>query len=350
MPSIPVYLGAFLATLFLIQILRRPAAQIGLVDVPGGRKNHDGHVPVVGGLAMFGAFAFAAVMADGPLLHHASLLAALLLLVAVGVLDDLHDLSAHSRFLAQILAAVFMTSWGGVHLDSLGDLMGAGEVQIHEWAIPFTVFCVLGVINALNMSDGLDGLGGGLAFFAFAWFAVAAAVAGKAAEAAFLGLFLSVVLGFLVFNLRTPWRSRATVFMGDAGSMMLGFALAWFAVELSQGEGRAIRPITAVWVLGLPLMDTVSLMLRRMLKGKSPFSADREHLHHIFLAAGYSVPQTVAILLAASTLLGGIGVVAGHLGVPDHLMFYAFLGLFALYCLAVAYAWKLMKLAKRIRG
>lgn len=343
-----INLVAFFSTIVFILLFRKHAERLGLVDVPGGRKNHEGAVPVIGGIAILVAFIFSSFACGQPLDSFHSFFVNLLLLTVVGTLDDLHDLSARTRFFAQIVAALLMTSWGGVFIDDLGNLFGNGTVHLHNWAIPFTVFCVLGVINAFNMIDGVDGLAGGLVFIALVLFGSTALLAGLAIHATLIFLLASAVLGFLVFNMRSPWRPKAAVFMGDAGSMMLGYALARFAVDLTDSDSRALTPITAVWILAIPLMDTVNTMVRRMLKGRSPFSADREHLHHIFLRAGYSVSRTVVMILSVSLLLGLIGLAGWHYGAPEYMMFYAFLLLFALYSFAMSHAWKVMKAIKSV--
>lgn len=343
-----INLVTFFLTIIFILLFRKHAVRLGLVDVPGGRKNHEGVVPVIGGTAITVAFIFSSLACGQPLDGFHSFFVSLLLLVVVGTLDDLHDLSARSRFFAQIAAALLMASWGGVFIDDLGNLFGNGPVYLHNWAIPFTVFCVIGVINAFNMIDGVDGLAGGLAFIALVLFGCAAMLAGLTIHSTLIFLLASAVLGFLMFNMRSPWRSTAAVFLGDAGSMMLGFAMVWFAVDLTDSDSEALTPITVVWIIAVPLMDTVNTMLRRTLKGRSPFSADHEHLHHIFLRAGYSVSSTVVMILLVSLLLGLIGLAGWHYGVPEYMMLYAFLLLFALYSLAMRHAWKVMKAIKNV--
>lgn len=343
------YVIACFSTVVLILSFKRLAVHVGLVDSPGGRKQHAGEIPLVGGPAMYLAFAFGALILVPYLFPYRSLFAALGVLVIVGVLDDMHDLTPAQKFLAQVFAAILMTSWSGMYVSQLGDLFGLGPVLLRDWAIPFTVVCALGVINALNMVDGMDGLAGGLAFVAFLWFGIAALVVGLNIPAQLAFLFASVLAGFLIFNMRHPWRERASIFMGNSGSMMLGLALTWFSVELSQGPRRSgLPPIVAVWILALPLFDMGSIMLRRIIRGRSPFSADREHLHHILLArSGYSEGRVVWILLSAAMLLGAIGFTAWHLRVPDYILLYTFIALFGLYYYAVYHPGKLMGFIKR---
>lgn len=331
-------------TILMVVWLRAQAPRFGLVDEPGGRKQHHGTVPLVGGLAMFAGvvvFALGGEWSHGQMV----LLAALTLLVLKGYLDDRYDLRATMRFLVQAIAVLMMIYWGGIRLDNLGNLFGAGDVILGSWAVPMTIFGVLGVINALNMIDGVDGLAGGLAFVSLLVFAGFAMAGGFLGETLLLPLLVAVT-GFMLFNVRTPWRPQASVFMGEAGSVLLGFSLAWTAVDFASVR-QAFTPITAVWILAIPLMDTIALMLRRMLKGLSPFSPDREHLHHILQHAGFSQCQTVAIVWLLSSLFAAIGVAGWWLDVPEYVMFYGFAAVFVLYLYGVMHAWKLMKLIRK---
>lgn len=332
-------------TASLILLLRKHAHALGLVDAPGGRKQHHGVVPLVGGLAMFGGLLAVAVLA-GMSSVNVPLLAALALLVGKGYLDDRFDLRPALRFSIQALAALIMVFWGEVRLDNLGNLFGFGDVILGRWSVPMTVFAVLGVINAINMIDGADGLAGGLALVALLSFCGFAMAGGFLQDTLLLPLVFAVA-GFMLFNMRTPWRKHASVFMGEAGSVLLGLALVWYAVEFANSR-QVFTPITAVWILAVPLMDTIALMLRRVLKGRSPFAADNEHLHHILQRAGFSTCQTVKIVWGVAIVLAGIGIAGWWLGVPEYVMFYAFMALFALYLYGVMHAWKLMKVVKKV--
>lgn len=321
---------AFGVSALATRALARAAIRIGLVDRPGGRKQHEGEIPVTGGLAMYAGFAAAALtsgLATGPWL---ALVAALGLLVAGGAADDMHDVTPRAKFWVQLAAALLMTSWAGVQVAGLGDLLGLGQVTLYQWAIPFSVVCALGVINAVNMVDGLDGAAGGVALVAALWLAYAAALQGLGAQTALLAVLAAAIAGFLAWNLRLPGRRQAAVFMGDAGSMMLGLALTWFAIDLTQGERRTMPAIAPAWVLAVPLIDMGRVMFVRLLRRTSLFDPDREHLHHLLMARGWSAGATSGILISASILAGAIGIGAWRAGVPDWVMFYAFLALGAL--------------------
>jgi UDP-GlcNAc:undecaprenyl-phosphate GlcNAc-1-phosphate transferase len=208
--------------------------------------------------------------------------------------------------------------------------------------VPLTVFAVVGVVNSINMMDGLDGLGGSIALVAFAWYAAVAALSGLVTQFMVAVIFCGAIAGFLVFNLRFPWQKQARVFLGDAGSLMIGFALGWFAIDLTQGAGRTMPPIAALWILVLPLADCVSLMTRRLSARRSPFVADSHHIHHYLLARGYTHGQTLGILAGLSVLFGSVGFFGWRLGVPEPLLFWPFfLGFFA-YHFWIRRAWRVI--------
>lgn len=345
------YFIAFVIAATLIPALTPIALRVGLVDRPGGRKRHEVPVPLIGGPVMYAAFMFSALLLMESLYVYRPLFAAMGLLVLVGVLDDTRDLSPQKKFLAQVAAALFVTSWAGLYVMQLGNLFGPGLLELRNWGIPFTVVCVLGTINAVNMSDGIDGLAGGLTLVALIFFGAAAWQLGLEAPCKLIVLMAMSVLGFLLFNLRLPWQSRARVFMGDSGSMMLGLLLTWFAVELTQAP-RDVRlePMAAVWFIAVPLLDMGFVIVRRLLKGLSPFHADRAHLHHILLAAGYSPGQVTWLLIVFAVACGLFGWFCWKAGIPGYVMFYAFVGVFVAAVMLGRRAWKLMRLLRRLRG
>jgi UDP-GlcNAc:undecaprenyl-phosphate GlcNAc-1-phosphate transferase len=294
---------------------------------------------------MFVAFSLAVLLLDVPLSSYRMLFAGALILVVVGVLDDLHELPQGQRFAAQILAALLMAAGGGVVLEDLGHLVSSGWVlSLGVLALPVTVFATVGVINAVNMSDGLDGLAASLALVTLCALGVLA-WRGDAYHGVGVLLLLSLVLlPFLALNLRRS--GRALVFMGDAGSMFLGFVLAWFLIEFSQGEQRLMAPVTALWIFALPLIDTVAMMARRVMLGRSPFLADREHFHHLLLAAGLGEKQTLALMLLLAIAAAGVGLAGEFLAVPEPWMFIGFAALFGVHFWTVMRAWQSKRLLR----
>lgn len=347
------FLAVCSATLLTITVLRPLALAIGLVDVPDERKAHRGSIPLVGGIAIF------TVVACGYLVPAAmgtfsidnrvvSFFAGGLLLVVVGAIDDYHELSSEVRFAAQTAAALVMIFGGGVVLEDVGAILPDGEIMpLGLLAVPFTVFATLGVINALNMSDGLDGLSSSLALISMMGLMIAVSRGGNPVDAVMLILLAGSVFGFWLLNYRLPGRERAAVFMGDAGSMFLGYALTWFAIRSSQGPDRVITPSATLWFLMVPIFDTVSMMLRRLIRGRSPFSADREHLHHIFLLAGFSVNDTVKMMAAAALIGAGIGLTTMDLALPEIWVSGSFFVVGLLYFWMVMRSWKLLRFLDR---
>ena len=330
-------LGFLLAlgiTAAAIPMLARFAGGWGLLAHPGPRKSHAGPIPAIGGLAMGGAF-LAAYALTGLAASLSPLLAGAVAITLVGgVLDDLHELRSLPKFGFQIAAAALLAIGGDALLTHLGNLMSPQLFTLGRWAIPLTVFALVGVMNAINLADGLDGLAGGLALAACVNFGIAASLGGHAPEFGAICIAAGAAAGFLYFNLRSPWRSQAAVFMGDTGSLLLGLLLGWFAVRLAMAERPALAPITAMWILALPIGDTVALLLRRALRGGNPFHADRRHLHHILLALGLSPGRTVAVLVAVSFALGAAGLAAEALQVPQYAMFYAYMATLVAYGIA----------------
>ena len=321
-----------------VLLLARFAPALGLLDEPGGRKAHDRIVPLVGGIAIFCSLIVTAV-ALGFASSIGYFLFALALIIAVGCWDDVAEISPRLKFAIQIAASALMIWGAGVQLNSVGDLLGWRPIGLSIFAIPLTVFAVVGVVNAVNMMDGMDGLGGSVALTAFAWYALVAAESGLTTQFATAVIFCGAIVGFLVFNLRFPWQPRARVFLGDAGSLMIGFALGWFAIDLTQGQGRTFPPIAALWVLLLPLADCVSLMSRRVRAGKSPFVGDAHHIHHYLLRRGFSPTQTVAILVGLSALFGAVGFIGWKLRVPEAWLFWPFFFGFFGYHFWIKHAW-----------
>lgn len=347
-----IYLTSFTTCLLLIHLFRPLAFRYGLIDVPEGRKQHHAPIPLIGGLAMVIAFITGIANLHGAISLPVpqGLVLGLSLLMLTGLVDDHHGLSIPFRLGVQALSVVLMMQLDGVQITHLGDLFGHGPIELNSFmAKIFTLFAVVGFTNAMNLSDGLDGLAGGLSFIGAAclcWLAMGGGL--HMPDASVLGLLASVIAGFLVFNLRHPWRTHASVFMGDSGSLCLGFALSYFAVKLSQGPQPAFNPIHAVWILALPLLDTVGVFLRRLLKGQSPFRPDREHLHHALLRAGFSISDTVRLILFAACATTGFVLVAYVSHWPDYFLCYSFLIIFAVYFYGIRHAWKLQRRLKRL--
>lgn len=344
------YFLTFFITILFILVYGYLAGRVGLLDSPDDRKNHEGHIPLVGGLAIFSSLLLTPLFIHGQVENFGVYFMCICFLLAMGLFDDVLEIRASVRMLAQVVAASFMVLVGGVVLVDFGNISPAGLFALGSFSFFITVFATVGTINAVNFSDGLDGLAGGLVLIYFSFFAMVTALAERWAELEMLLLLISALLAFLMFNARWAGRKRAAVFLGDAGSMCLGFTVAWFAIDLTQGDDRVVTPVTALWFFALPLFDTVGVMLRRILKSQSPLMPDREHLHHIFEHAGFSVGQTVLIVYILALLMAGVGLFAWYFKISEFYMFALFLIIFALYFWGMMHAWKVMKLLRGVSG
>ena len=311
-------------------LLARLAPALGLLDHPGGRKDHADATPLVGGLAIFCAMLVAGAIGNMGEAYRV-MLAAGGVLVLTGIIDDRHEIGPLPRFVLQAVAALVMAYGANVVLHGVGKLVGFYPIEFGFLTIPATIFCVLGVINSLNMIDGLDGLSGSISVTIFAAYAYVAHETGLAAQAHVLMMLLAATLGFLVLNMRLPWQSRARIFLGDTGSMLLGLLIAWFAIDLTMGDGRTFPPICALWVVMVPLCDCVSLMARRRKAGKSALVADREHIHYYLRNRGLSVAATQWTIALANAACALFAVVGWQCGVPEPVFFGVFVAMFVAY-------------------
>ncbi len=349
-----LFVACMLISGIAIRIAMVYAHRYGMVDRPGGHKLHDTVTPFVGGVGIYAVLigtlvsvqAFQGVSVTEQL---PGFLLGGTIIFLTGLADDIWRLHFKVRFLAQAVTALIMALWGAGTLLDLGGLWPGMSLQLGLLAIPFTIFATIGVINALNMIDGIDGLSGAVSFASLLLTACVAFVAGAQANLHLIIALLGGIAGFLYFNLRYPGNSRARVFLGDNGSMLLGFLFAWLFIDLSQGPQRAMTPVTALWLFAVPLMDTVCVMLRRLWLGKSPFRADRHHLHHLFQEAGFRVQSIVFIVAFIQLGMGGIGLLGLYLGVDESLMFGSFLFVFATYFYLIARPWRVVPGLRRLQ-
>lgn len=315
-------------------LLIRQAPRLGLVDQPGGRKSHEAATPVVGGLALVISLLPLAAWAWRGDLDILMFFPGAFLLLAISLADDMLDLDRMVRTLAHVGIAFIPVSQGVV-LESFGGILGSEPLTLAWLAVPVSVFAVVSAINAMNMVDGVDGLLGMLSLIPLLFCAWLAARAGLMPEAALALVLSSSLLVFLLFNFRFPWVARAHVFMGDQGSTVLGFALAWLLISLSRAD--AMPPFLALYLLAVPLMDMAGVILRRLLGGRSPYMPGRDHLHHMLIEAGFSVRSTALVLSACAALLASGGMLLWRLGAPEWLAFLLFLGILLGYLLASRY-------------
>jgi UDP-GlcNAc:undecaprenyl-phosphate GlcNAc-1-phosphate transferase len=310
-----------LVTVLFMFALRPVARGIGLIDRPGGRKMHVGEIPVIGGLAMSAGLIVGSLQGGVVVQGFPVFLSAVLLLVVVGALDDRYDLPPSVRFLAQLCATLLMVAGADVYTVDIGDVFFSGVVELGWFAVPFTLLIVLTAINAFNMFDGSDGVAGIQALISIVFLGFACLMAGEMGHLPLLVGLAGSITGFLLFNWPSQRTRSVRAFMGDAGSTMIGFSLAWVSIEVSQGPARAISPVVILWIFALPIFDLFSSMIRRVSQGQSPFHGDSEHLHHVLKRFGLSSRKVAQLVLLTAAVFAGIGVGCYSSGVADGWLF-----------------------------
>lgn len=299
---------AFAVSKILIPVLLTVARQKRLFeDCNDDRKIHTGNIPSLGGVAIFTAFmvVFSASSYASILPGYEYIVSASILLFAAGLKDDLILIAAHKKLGLQVLAAALIIFGAGVSIDNLGGVFGIYEIS--PWIeIPLSFFTIIVVVNAINLIDGIDALAGSIGFFASLFFGAWFYLAGLMHLAAFSFILAASISGFLWYN-----KPPAKIFMGDTGSLIIGFFLSIMAIkflQLSLTEPNVVfwqpaAPVIAAAVLVVPLYDTLRVFIVRKLKGLSAFEPDNEHIHHQLLDVGFTHGKTVATLLTINIVI-----------------------------------------------
>lgn len=288
---------SIILTVVLMPYARALACKLQAVDVPDSRKVHDSLMPRCGGMAM-AVGAMTPIILWAPMIPFTKgLLIGTLIIVLFGVADDIKDLSPNFKISGQLGAALVAILVGGVKISALGNFLPAGMI-LPDWAaIPLTAFVIVGCTNATNLSDGLDGLAGGIALLIFIGIGYL-----SVGEKNWLFVMVSIavggsVLGFLRYN-----SHPAQLFMGDAGSQLLGFIAILLSIKLTQ-QTAELSVLLPLIILGLPILDTLTVMVRRLVKGRSPFAADRTHFHHQLMAMGLFHTEAVLTIYVVQAAL-----------------------------------------------
>jgi len=297
--------AALLVSAALVVILKRVSPVLSLVDHPDRRKLHDGVVPLCGGIAIFATFALVMLLRDRAASLPLNFWVGLFITLIVGVIDDRTDLPAVRRLAAQFVVALTLVNpfSGSAIATGIALPQVLLAVSFPILAIVAVLF-VVGLINAWNMIDGVDGLAGGCAAVSLLWLAIIASYKGVTDLILPILVLFAAVCGFLAFNMRSPWVARAKIFLGDGGSTALGAVIAYLIITLSIRANIAFPVL--LWIVIVPIVDTLSLIVRRSRAGRSPFSADRWHLHHLLLDREIPPAKTTLTIIAASALCGGI--------------------------------------------
>jgi len=335
---LPYLVVCGLAIFFLYQ-LGLAARKLNLVDKPNVRKFHEVPMPVVGGLSIFLAASFSFLLFPFGLGEFRYLLFSLGLLIVIGVLDDHSEVSPYAKVTIQLVVAVILVGIDQTIVTNIGDIFGwntGNNLGLTWLAYPLTVIAIVGTINAFNMIDGHDGLAGMVFLLTIGSLMLLCQIGGIWKYQYFLGIYFVATTMFLCFNLRWIVGIKKQVFLGDAGSMLLGLLLVYFLITMSEDELVLLDTTSAPWLLGLPLFDMLSVMALRLQSRESLIRADRKHMHHLLSEKGFTKLQVLSILVVFHMLLCAVGVLGTLLELPDTWMFWSFI-VAALFYIAIHY-------------
>lgn len=324
------YIIIFFSALASLFVARKVARKVGLVDKPNARKHHNGHVPLVGGVSIYISIWILFLLQPNWFPAFNLYILCITLLLFVGLLDDRFDLPVTPRIFLQAIVAIIMM-YSGLHLATLGNVFFGYEVRLGVIGYFITIFAVMCAINAFNMVDGIDGLLGALSCVSFASLGIIFYLHGQNQLSQWCICLMIACLPYILLNLGIPWGRKFKVFMGDAGSTLIGFTMIWLLVLATQGDNPAIHPVTALWLIAVPLMDMVRVMISRIRRGDSPFKPDREHLHHILLKYGFKHSTALFIVLIISVLFSGLGIVANEANLPQFITLILFIASFFIF-------------------
>ncbi len=298
---------ALILSLLLVPGVAKLAIRIGAVDKPNARKVHTKIMPRMGGLAIYVSFFVVLFLSQSMTQQLLGLFLGGTVLVIVGIIDDMKDIPAKVKLCGQIVAACIVVAFG-VRVDFMTNIFHGDTFFLSVFSIPVTIIWIVSIINAVNLIDGLDGLAAGISIIAAITMAIVGYASGQAAMASMAMILIGATLGFLRYNFHP-----AKIFMGDTGSMFLGYSLAVFAVLGVAKSFTLLSLVTPILVLAIPILDTLFAIIRRKMNHKPIFKPDKHHLHHCLLNYGFSHRDTVLIIYAVSAILALCGLIMTYL-------------------------------------
>ena len=275
-----------------------------LLDRPNYRKIHEGNIPLIGGIVIYlNIFIFSFFFETSYYLNFILYTSSILLFL--GVIDDSIELGVNFRLIAQLISCLILVG-SGLVINNIGAYSFLPKIETGFVAIFFTVFCVIGLTNAFNFIDGIDGLCSGLSLISIISVLLFSFFNGTLIyflDKNFILLICIIIFLFFIINVSKYYK----IFLGDAGSMFLGFFVSWLLILTSQDKNMILPPVLAIWCVTLPVFDIISVVVRRIINKSNPFKPDRSHIHHLLLNLGLSKYFTLSIIFLISVLLNFIG-------------------------------------------
>lgn len=298
-----IVLVTFLTSALLVPFVKKAAFHVGAMDIPNERSSHTKPMPRLGGLAIFGAFLVGYMLFARTSLQMLSILIGGFIMILIGIFDDIKSVPAKIKLVLQILAACVVVFYGNIVLNHI-NFLGFSFDFIAPFNYIITILFIVGITNAINLIDGLDGLSSGVSSIYFATIAVIAFILNKmqGLDTILSLIMLGSTLGFLLHNFHP-----AKIFMGDTGSLFLGFTISVIALLGFKGTTLTSLIIPIV-ILAIPILDTALAIFRRLLKGEKLMAPDKDHFHHQLLKMKFGVRQTVLIIYAINFLFACVSV------------------------------------------
>ena len=308
---------AFGITFITIPIIIKVSNEKKLYDEPNERKSHYTSIPTLGGIGIFGGVLFSITFwTDFTKCHHLQyIVAAMVVISFIGIKDDLTGLAIFKKFVGQLIAAIIVVIWGDIRIDHMFGIFGLGELP-YIFSVLFSIFTILVIINSFNMIDGINGLLGSIGIISAGSFAIWFYLVDDFQHAIIAISVVGSLLAFLRYNI-----SPARIFMGDTGSMLLGLLLAIVSIEFIEKNVHFdnvyavdAAPVIAIGTIFIPLFDLLRVFAIRILRGRSPFKPDRNHLHHLLLDSGCTHNLATFIIAVFSLSLVIISVALQNIG------------------------------------
>ena len=320
---------SFLVAVLAIPLLKSSAIRFGLVDQPGGRKIHTSPTPLIGGSAIILASVFAFLTIGIPEGYQGFIIAGSGLFL-VGLIDDKTDLNAKLRLFLQAGLITFALYWDAVWLT---DIKFTDNIiwELGTFRYLLSVLVILALINAINMLDGIDGLSSGITLIILTFLIGFSVISNQYEIAGISACLAGGVLGFWLYNYRFPHRQKAFTFMGDSGTLLLGFAIPYLAIKLSSIEHSSIAAPTLLWLFAVPIWDIFAVMFKRIKYGISPFKAGRDHIHHELMNNGLSQQNTLHFIYLLSLCAATTGVTLQFFNLVPATSFVAFVVVMGIY-------------------
>lgn len=342
-----LFFAFFIASLSLY-IFYPLAIKVGFVDCPSARKLHQGNIPLIGGISIFLPVAILLQIYPDLIAHSQTFVCCSAFFLIIGLIDDKFDLSVKLRISLIVAISIWLVTYADIKIHDLGDLMGFGNISLNHIEILFNAIAIVGAVTAFNMVDGLDGLLGGLAIVTLSSLGLLFAIKEQYDLLLFCGIIIASIIPYVCCNLDLLPKKKMKIFMGDSGSLFIGFVIFWLLIEGSQNHHinnplnvvHPLHPVTVLWIIAIPLMDMTYTMIRRIRKKQSPFKADREHIHHVCDRLGLSSLQTLLLICTLASLFSIIGLIGEIFHVSEMIMFISFIMVFIGYYLCFTHIWK----------